>query len=85
MAKIPVKKAGRMMLPPVCVSKLRGTWKSATAAAEPAEEPPGVRLGSCGLVVSGPKLVIVNSDVVVLPEDTKSENGSEQMRQTNRK
>lgn len=56
-----------MTLPPVWVPKLRGTWKSATAAADPAEDPPGVRFGSCGLVVAGPEFNTVNSVVVVLP------------------
>ena len=56
-----------MTLPPVCVPKLSGTWKSATAAADPAEDPPGVRFGLCGLVVSGPEFRTANSVVVVLP------------------
>ena len=56
-----------MMLPPVCTPKASGICISATAAAEPHEEPPGVRDGSWGLVVGGPELVIVNSVVVVLP------------------
>lgn len=55
------------MLPPVCAPKLSGICKSATAAADPHEEPPGVRRGSRGLVVSGPELATVNSVVVVLP------------------
>lgn len=55
------------MLPPVWAPRAIGTWKSATAAAEPQEEPPGVRFGSCGLVVLGPELVTQNSVVVVLP------------------
>jgi hypothetical protein len=49
------------------VPQLSGTWKSDTAAAEPAEDPPGVRAGSCGLVVAGPEFRMVNSVVVVLP------------------
>jgi len=65
MAKTPVKDAVRMILPPVCAPRLSGTCRSATAAAGPHEEPPGVRFGSWGLVVSGPELVTVNSAVVV--------------------
>lgn len=56
------------MLPPFCDPKLRGTWKSATAAAEPVDEPPGVRCLSCGFVVFGPLFRTVNSGVVVFPE-----------------
>ena len=56
-----------MTLPPVCMPKASGICISATAAADPHEEPPGVRDGSWGLVVGGPELVIVNSVVVVLP------------------
>lgn len=56
-----------MMLPPVCAPRLIGICMSATAAAEPDDEPPGVRSGSWGLVVLGPELATVNSVVVVLP------------------
>jgi hypothetical protein len=45
-----------------------GAWKSPTAAPEPDEEPPGVRLESCGLRVFGPTVVAANSVVVVLPK-----------------
>ena len=44
----------------------RATLAAATAAADPLEEPPGVRFGSKGLVV-GPDLPIANSVVTVLP------------------
>ena len=81
-AKTPVYDAGRITLPPVCVPRLSGTWQSATAAAEPAEEPPGVRFGSWGLVVLGPALSTVNSVVVVLPTNELSVN-SECDRRTN--
>ncbi len=55
-----------MIEPAVCVPSASGTWKSATAAADPDDEPPGVRAGSCGLRVSpGPKKA--NSVVTVLP------------------
>src|SRR5690606_2992027 len=47
----PQKAAGRMMEPEVWVPSARGTWPSATAAAEPLDEPPGVRPRLCGLRV----------------------------------
>ena len=47
----PQKEAGRSTDPPVCVPRASGTIPSATAAAEPLEEPPGVWLARCGLVV----------------------------------
>lgn len=56
-----------MVDPPVCVPRAIGAWKSLTAAPEPAEEPPGVRVGSCGLRVAGPMWMAANSVVVVLP------------------
>ena len=43
--------------------------KSATAAAEPLDEPPGVREGSCGFRVS-PGVIPANSAVTVLPRTT---------------
>jgi len=43
-----------------------GTMKSATAAAEPLDEPPGVWAGLCGLAV-GPGWRLANSVVTVLP------------------
>lgn len=82
MAKTPVYDAGRITLPPVCVPRLSGTWQSATAAADPAEEPPGVRFGSWGLVVLGPALSIVNSVVVVLPANELSMNSECYWKQT---
>ena len=45
--------------------------KSATPAAEPWDDPPGVRAGSCGLVV-GPGWVPANSAVTVLPRMTRA-------------
>ena len=39
------------MEPAVCVPKASGTMASATAAAEPLEEPPGVCAGLRGLAV----------------------------------
>ena len=46
-----------------------GTWKSATPAAEPCEEPPGVWAGSAGLRVL-PGWRMANSVVTVLPSTT---------------
>jgi hypothetical protein len=60
-----------MVDPPVCVPRARGTWKSATAAPEPEDEPPGVRIEfggrECGLIVLGPIVTEANSVVVVFP------------------
>ena len=61
--------AGRMIEPTVCVPSAIGTMKSATAAAEPLDEPPGVRRMSCGLVVL-PGVTAANSVVTVLPRMT---------------
>jgi hypothetical protein len=52
--------------PPVWVPKASGTMKSATAAAEPLEEPPGVCARLSGLQV-GPGVREANSVVTVLP------------------
>ncbi len=62
----PQNEAGRITEPEVCVPSASGTIPAATAAAEPEEEPPGVRAGSCGLVV-GPGARLANSQVTVLP------------------
>jgi hypothetical protein len=43
--------------------------RSATAAADPLDEPPGVCAGLCGLVV-GPGNIPANSAVTVLPRIT---------------
>lgn len=53
----------------VCVPSASGTIIAATAAAEPEEEPPGVRVASCGLRV-GPGWILANSVVTVLPSTT---------------
>ena len=45
----PQKAAGRITEPAVCVPTASGAWPAATAAAEPADEPPGVRPGAAGL------------------------------------
>jgi hypothetical protein len=41
-AQVPQKLAGRMIDPPVWVPIATGTCPSATAAAEPLDDPPGV-------------------------------------------
>ncbi len=58
-----------MIDPPVCVPKATGTMKSATAAADPLDDPPGVCARSCGLAV-GPGWRNANSVVTVLPSMT---------------
>src|SRR5690606_8240030 len=65
----PQKAAGLSVEPPVCVPTASGTMPAATAAAEPEDEPPGVRLGSCGLRV-GPGAMYASSAVTVLPRIT---------------
>src|SRR5262249_17430960 len=65
-AATPKKEAGPIVEPPVCVPIANGKNPAATAAAEPEDEPPGVRAESCGLVV-GPGTRVANSDVTVLP------------------
>ena len=58
-----------MIEPAVCVPSASGTWQSATAAAEPDDEPPGVCAGLRGLrVLPGPKNA--SSVVTVLPRMT---------------
>ena len=47
----PQKEPGRMVEEVVCVPRASGSIIAATAAAEPDEEPPGVRVASCGLRV----------------------------------
>ena len=63
----PQNDAGRITEPPVCVPSVSGTIRSATAAAEPLDEPPGVRVRSCGLRVTGRRPCAANSIVSVLP------------------
>ncbi len=55
-----------MTEPPVWVPIASGIMKSATAAAEPLDEPPGEKAGSCGFDV-GPGWRLANSVVTVLP------------------
>ncbi|KAG4219221.1 hypothetical protein PC116_g32299 [Phytophthora cactorum] len=66
-AKIPLNEPGRIVLPPVWEPSAIGAWKSATAAADPDDDPPGVRVASCGFRVFGPVAVDANSVVVVFP------------------
>ena len=47
----PQNEAGRTIDAAVCVPRAAGTMPSATAAAEPLEDPPGVRFASRGLRV----------------------------------
>ena len=47
----PQNAAGRITEPPVCVPTASGTMPAATAAAEPCDEPPGVRPGAAGFAV----------------------------------
>src|SRR5262249_7798065 len=65
-ANTPQNPAGRITAPLGCEPSASGTMLAATAAAEPDEEPPGVRAGSCGLRV-GPGWKYANSVVTVLP------------------
>src|SRR5262249_30141908 len=62
----PQNDAGRNVEPCVCEPSPTGTMPPPTAAAVPLDEPPGVRVRSCGLVV-GPELPMANSVVTVLP------------------
>ena len=63
------------MEPPPSLAPATGTMPAATAAAEPPEEPPGVRVGSQGLR-AGPQacgsvtFLAPNSGVLVLPKMT---------------
>ena len=63
----PLKAAGRITEPSVCVPSASGTIPAATAAAEPDEEPPGVCAGFHGLTV-GPGWRHANSVETVLPK-----------------
>jgi hypothetical protein len=48
--KIPQKLAGTRTDPPVSVPSAKSTSMPATAAAEPLDEPPGIRPGARGLI-----------------------------------
>ena len=58
-----------MVDPPPWLPRAAGTMPAATAAAEPLDDPPGVRLESKGLSV-GPERPAANSVVTVLPKMT---------------
>ena len=47
---------GRRIEPTVCVPIAAGTWRAATAAAEPDDDPPGVCSADHGLVVGAGSL-----------------------------
>ncbi len=68
-AKTPQYEAGRISEPAVCVPKASGTMPSATAAADPLDDPPGVCVRRRGLAV-GPGEKYANSVVTVLPSTT---------------
>ena len=61
--------AGRMTEPRTWLPVASGSIEAATAAAEPEDEPPGVRVRSQGLLV-GAGRAMVSSVVVVLPTMT---------------
>src|ERR1700722_18465240 len=63
----PLKAAGRITEPSVCVPSATGTRPAATAAAEPEDEPPGVCAWFQGLTV-GPGCRQANSVDTVLPK-----------------
>ena len=63
----PQKLAGRRIEPTTWVPSPAGTMPAPTAAAEPLDEPPGVRVGSCGFWVLCNGWLAANSVVVVLP------------------
>ncbi|MCW0213657.1 MAG: hypothetical protein OJJ54_09870 [Pseudonocardia sp.] len=52
MPVIPQNALGMRIEPPVSVPMARGTWPSATAAPDPDDDPPVVRVGSHGLWVA---------------------------------
>src|SRR5207245_2395982 len=65
----PQKAAGRITDPFVWLPMASGTIPAATAAADPLEEPPGVRSGSCGFRVL-PGAAEASSVVTVFPRIT---------------
>ena len=75
MPTTPHRAAGWRIEPPVSEPRASGANPAATAAAEPPEEPPGTRSGSCGLRVAPKADVSVdepmaNSSMLVLPITT---------------
>ena len=69
MPTTPQNAAGRMIEPTVCVPTASGHMKSATAAAEPLDDDPGVCSGSCGLRVL-PGHQKPKREIAVLPSST---------------
>src|SRR5215475_3206440 len=68
-AATPQYEAGRITEPPVWVPTVIGSMPAATLAADPADEPPGERVTSCGLcVLLG--LRKASSVVTILPSRT---------------
>ena len=65
----PQNEAGRITEPAVCEPKPSGTMPSATAAADPLDEPPGVCTGFFGFAVL-PAVKQANSVVTVFPSTT---------------
>src|SRR5436305_11384955 len=77
MPTTPQKLAGWRIEPPVSVPRATGASPAATAAAEPPDEPPGMRIKSHGLRVTWNALFsvdepIANSSMFVLPTMTAS-------------
>src|SRR5215210_229915 len=66
----PQAAAGMRMLPPVSDPMTPRQAPTATAAADPPELPPGIRLGFHGLRAGGLKVPAANSWVVVFPRIT---------------
>src|SRR5690348_379602 len=64
---MPLNEAGLMTEPPVCVPKASCTCRSATAAPDPDEEPPGVCAKLFGLRDAARRPPAPNSTVSVLP------------------
>src|SRR3954464_3343461 len=75
MPTTPHRAAGWRVEPPVSDPRARGLKPAATAAELPPDDPPGTRVGSCGLRV-GPKAEfsvdepMANSSRLVLPTTT---------------
>src|SRR5215211_165674 len=71
----PANEPGMRVEPPPSLAVASGTAPAATAAADPPDDPPGVRLGSQGFRVTPHALVLVNDSVpnsgaAVLPSGT---------------
>ncbi len=75
MPTTPHRAAGWRIEPPVSEPRASGANPAATAAAEPPEDPPGTRDGSCGFrVVPNAEVSVeepmANSSMLVLPTTT---------------